>query len=360
MHKATAFMLHANCQLVEGAQQAVIYDLQRGTYFFIPLSLAHFLKEAKAQPLEGLFEQYGEENRSIIEEYIEYLVEHDLAFICNFDEQALFPSTSLKWSRPAACTRAIIDLTTLDLTALRDRLDYFPSTYPIGLEIRLLAHMGKDTCQQLASIIFEEYPHFSPLDMMAYTEDLTLLPLTRAWSRDEPRIRYLLLVTPEVQDLSIFQQTPSFSLQKGDLESFRKYAIEIGGRASLASFTVNVHLYTEAQHFHPYFNGQICIDTEGLVKAAPHASESAGHFRETSFQSAVNHPAIQSLWYIKKDDIEICKDCEFRYMCLDARVPQRNLIESSHVDIQHAPYIHTSACKYDPYTTTWQTEQHEI
>lgn len=49
--------------------------------------------------------------------------------------------------------------------------------------------------------------------------------------------------------------------------------------------------------------------------------------------------------HIKKDDIEICKDCEFRYICTDCRV-----------QVDHK-YARPNTCIYNPYTNLWKGQE---
>ena len=47
---------------------------------------------------------------------------------------------------------------------------------------------------------------------------------------------------------------------------------------------------------------------------------------------------------IKKDQISVCKDCEFRYVCTDCRAYTQNSGDQ---------YSKPLKCNYDPYTATW-------
>lgn len=40
-----------------------------------------------------------------------------------------------------------------------------------------------------------------------------------------------------------------------------------------------------------------------------------------------------------------CKDCEFRYMCPDNRIPLKK---------DNNTYYHDNSCNYDPYSNIWQ------
>jgi radical SAM protein with 4Fe4S-binding SPASM domain len=54
------------------------------------------------------------------------------------------------------------------------------------------------------------------------------------------------------------------------------------------------------------------------------------------------------LWNIKKDDTKVCKDCEYRYMCVDDRIP---------IKISETEYKYSTECGYNPYIAKWQDEE---
>lgn len=57
---------------------------------------------------------------------------------------------------------------------------------------------------------------------------------------------------------------------------------------------------------------------------------------------------FQKLWHIKKDDIKVCQDCEFRYMCMDCRA-----FIKDPKDIYSQP----AKCPYNPYIAKWKGEE---
>lgn len=72
--------------------------------------------------------------------------------------------------------------------------------------------------------------------------------------------------------------------------------------------------------------------------------QSFGNISSVSLASVVNHPTLVQLGSITKDQIEVCRDCEFRYVCTDCRAYTR---ESGNL------YSKPAKCSYDPYTATW-------
>ena len=70
-----------------------------------------------------------------------------------------------------------------------------------------------------------------------------------------------------------------------------------------------------------------------------------GNIKDTSLEEAINKPSFKDLWGIRKDDIDVCKDCEFRYMCLDCRCfikDKKNI------------FSQPAKCPYNPYIAKWQ------
>ena len=48
-------------------------------------------------------------------------------------------------------------------------------------------------------------------------------------------------------------------------------------------------------------------------------SQSFGNIKDTTLEEALCHPDFKKYWNITKDQIEVCKDCEFRHICTDCR-----------------------------------------
>lgn len=71
---------------------------------------------------------------------------------------------------------------------------------------------------------------------------------------------------------------------------------------------------------------------------------SYGHIDDTSLLQVVNQPDFQKLFHIKKEEILVCKDCEFRNICTDCR---------AYLEDHNNLYSKPLKCGYDPYTGEW-------
>ena len=57
---------------------------------------------------------------------------------------------------------------------------------------------------------------------------------------------------------------------------------------------------------------------------------------------------FQKFWNVHKDVCDVCKDCEFKYMCVDNRIPQKK---------NEKEWFHTTECNYNPYIAKWKEEK---
>jgi len=86
---------------------------------------------------------------------------------------------------------------------------------------------------------------------------------------------------------------------------------------------------------------KIGIDVDGFIKNCPSTKKIISHVNNINTLK-INELETE-LWYLKKDDISICSDCEFRYICNDCRVKTMNGIKSR-----------PTTCEYNPYTSQWE------
>ena len=73
--------------------------------------------------------------------------------------------------------------------------------------------------------------------------------------------------------------------------------------------------------------------------------QSFGNIENTTLKDAIEKPKFKDLWFINKDQIDVCKDCEFRYICPDCR----GFIKDS-----ENVYSQPAKCTYNPYICKWE------
>jgi SPASM domain peptide maturase of grasp-with-spasm system len=99
----------------------------------------------------------------------------------------------------------------------------------------------------------------------------------------------------------------------------------------------------ESKLYNNCLNRKLGIDIHGNIKNCTALNKSYGNLKDSNLIEIVSSLEFQKLWLIKKDDIMVCKDCEFRYMCSDCRAFTENN------DLYGKPKY----CRYNPYKMEW-------
>lgn len=110
------------------------------------------------------------------------------------------------------------------------------------------------------------------------------------------------------------------------------------------SFKTSFREFYHNHYFNSCWSGKLSITAEGDVIPCIFARQSVcGNVGNISLSEAID--LLDKEWRITKDQVEICKDCEFRYACHDCR-PTAYGITGNY-------YSKHARCTYDPYTGKW-------
>jgi SPASM domain peptide maturase of grasp-with-spasm system len=107
---------------------------------------------------------------------------------------------------------------------------------------------------------------------------------------------------------------------------------------------VTVDHFTEALQFNTCLNRKISICADGEIKACPAIGHSCGNVASVSLEAAARDPVLVQLGGITKDQVAVCRDCEFRYICTDCRAFTAE---------PGNQYSKPAKCSYDPYSAIW-------
>ena len=121
------------------------------------------------------------------------------------------------------------------------------------------------------------------------------------------------------------------------------------GFIDFKNFNIDRNFFLEAINPNSCLHKKISIDAEGNIRNCPSMPQSFGNIKDTTLEEALNHLDFKKYWNLTKDHIEVCKDCEFRYICTDCRAYTERTDENSEgLDISKP-----LKCGYDPYTGEW-------
>jgi SPASM domain peptide maturase of grasp-with-spasm system len=336
------FKIYACCTLVKGAKRSIICDVQRNSYQLIPNNLYDMLREFPNKSVEEVQAHYHHEFDDTIEEYFDFLVQHEYAFWCNQDELELFPAIDLHWETPAIITNAIIDVDELsnhDFSEILNQLEDLGCKY---FQLRAFDTRPLLYFETILAIV-ENRKIISTEFILKYTEETTEQNLQVLIDKF-PRIHHFIVHTAPESRIAKIDAT-----KMGNI-TYTNQLIHNNahcGMIGIDYFSINIQTFTESQKYNTCLNRKVSIDVNGEIKNCPSMTKSYGHIHNTTLKQAIGKEGFKDSWVIHKDQIEICKDCEFRHICTDCRV---------YTEDPDNIYSKPAKCSYNPYEATWGEE----
>lgn len=329
------FKLYANCIPVKGARRSTICDLQKQRMRLIPNDLFYILTELSGLATAEIKRQFNGSCDEIIDDYFAMLTEEQYGFWC--DEPERFPQLDLSWKRPETITNAIIDV---DHSSRHDYHSLFTQLDEMGCQAVEIRAYDELSLLELEEILTQcERHRFRHLDLVVkFQPEMRVENLTSFCLAHQIISRIAVHSSPQksrvrVQPLSIFVDYYTSPVTPSSC-----------GVVSASFFSISVEHFIEAQHFNSCLNRKLGISADGEIKNCPAMAHSFGNARNTDLKSVVNHPELVRIGGITKDQVAVCRDCEFRYVCTDCRAYTQSAGD---------PYSKPAKCTYDPYTATW-------
>lgn len=107
--------------------------------------------------------------------------------------------------------------------------------------------------------------------------------------------------------------------------------------------------FIKRRHGHSCWWGNIAVTYNGLVLPCIMSREEVcGDIKLQSLAEILESSSLGRFWELSKDNIEVCRDCEYRYVCLDCRP----LSKGGDGDL----CTKVKNCLYNPYEGKWNSE----
>lgn len=335
------FNLFSNILVTKGFSRILISDLQRNSSGLYPLELYEIIEELKCKSIENILDNYHPESRLFIKEYIDVLLEKEYGFLTDGDWDGNFPPLSYQFREPSTISNIFIEI--------NDHI--IPDTLKESIENLGVKHLV------IYSHIKLSIKQFQDIDSQFKKSVLHGIEILSPF-HDQIDINFVnnLNQTLERTYSLMFHNCPKSPFKVKDEFRFTLYfteeelKISSCGKVDMKYFNTHLTKVSEALHHNSCLHKKIGIDLQGNIKNCPLMGESFGNISEVSLEEALARPGFKKYWHITKDQVETCKDCEFRYICTDCRAyTERNHKNSEGLDISKP-----LKCGYNPYTGKWE------
>jgi len=333
-----SFSLYANCIAVKGSSRSAIYDLHKNDIKLIPNDLYNILIKFEGKTISFIKKHFDNNTHDIIDEYFTYLKSLDLIFFTESPKS--FPKISNKWNTGSVITNAILDF---DHNTQYDIFDALNQLEKVGckhLQFRYFNEISffeiKKICDWIdkkeMSIVSLEFifPYSKGLDVKSLGNMIVSMP----------RIKMIVIYNTQKNEIV----SDEFNDTRIVFSNEKIFNQKSCGNINPEYFAINIKNYTESLNHNSCLNCKMSVDKVGNIKNCPSMPQSFGNIKNTTLQEALQQKGFKKYWNITKDQIDICKDCEFRYVCTDCRAYTEN---------PKNDYSKPLKCGYDPYTNEW-------
>lgn len=115
-------------------------------------------------------------------------------------------------------------------------------------------------------------------------------------------------------------------------------------------FSIDWEHYEQNRNWNNCWRGKSAITSEGhVIPCVLARNQVAGNVTAASLEEIITSPAMRRFWSLTNDQVEGCRECEYRYFCRDCRP----WALGSTGDL----YGRSPRCAYDPYTGKWPNEK---
>jgi len=129
-----------------------------------------------------------------------------------------------------------------------------------------------------------------------------------------------------------------------DVGTLLKYGLVTG-----PNFSTDLTSFRRNQLYHPCLAGKLAITADGKVIPCIFSRDKVvGDLRKVGLEDILESNEVEEKWKLTKDDVLVCRDCEYRYACFDCRPLAEN--SSCRKDYSSSPF---PRCTYNPYKGEW-------
>ncbi|UZT97758.1 grasp-with-spasm system SPASM domain peptide maturase [Chryseobacterium fluminis] len=319
------FELFQDCFIVKGAKNILLCDF-------------HFNKIIN---VTGVYEAFVDDYYFPVEDHLSETITFLIAEKFGIITESITPKKfrkKFKWRSPTKINELIIELTSEQYFKLYRVYDLIEDLMVSFIQIRFL-EFSFSRLEETVSLM--EHSCIRTAELMLPYSGTPRNKMVSNLLKENPRIKIIYFYNaPEnrsvVDDDNLFTiiyckknlTDPRFCGVVGE-EYFLNDIRNIS-----KSLSVNNCLY-----------GKLFISFDGYLKNCPSSQKVLDHIDQISVQELISKVCKEKERYIKKDQVEVCRCCEYRYFCTDCRMYREN---PSNI------FSKPLKCGYDPYHGIWE------
>lgn len=320
----------------EGKNRACLIDVEKNHYCLIPKSLAWIFRRKQGFYIEDVDNTLVDDEKVIFKEYISFLESNGFAIVS--DKEIYFKKFTLNnYKTPFTVYNIILDFK--DTKNFKEKIDTVKGIHFRSVQVRLYFAPNHLFLNNL-------FDYLSEIDF----NNIEVI-LNHNKSFVDVDYKRLFLAYRMLSRIIIMDYYENRWIVKEKIVGVKSRLDNPCqcGIISKSLFNTNLNSIRLSSSYNSCLFKKISIDVNGNIKNCPSMPESYGNIKDTTLEQALNKPDFKKYWNVTKDMIEVCKDCEFRYICTDCRAyTERTTFNKEEIDLSKP-----LKCGYNPYTNEW-------
>lgn len=321
-----------NILITKGAFNCCILDTLRRKIISVNSELISFIEEVNCKKISTYKRFSNNVDLALFRKLLNKLIEEGILIKSNINPKKYISKRQLLSGSPTFNSILELDLRNRDLVL--NTIIFIHKNNIKYLECRIFNAINAHEIINLLSIM--NFDQITSLDLKIDLPNVVLASDFIFEISKHIEISAIYLYSRN-ENLKLENITPTYTFTN-------KLTKERCGQCNMNLFNSSELFYTESLHHNSCLNRKISIDAEGNIKNCPSMPESFGNIKDTTLAEAIEKPGFKKYWNITKDQIAVCKDCEFRYICTDCRAYKEDPDDD---------YSKPLKCGYDPYTGVW-------
>ena len=342
------FIQSSDCRAVKGYSRSIIIDYSRNEIYFISNEYYSLLEKLNRQILDEVEKLIDLDSRDDFNDFLLFLLDNEIGFLA--DSLLNFPVISLEYDDPSVIENSIleVDINTFDEKKIVKIVNSLKELGCRELQIRLISDIDFD----FLDIFFEllRGGNFDYIELHVSKNKLFEVKSIFNLIDKVPQLSFVYVYGCEnFEIVEYFKETIGFHPILLGKVFLLDYVFDNGnccGNITKENLDFsNITNFNFLKKNNGCLSKKITFDKFGNIKNCPSMKKTFGNILDVKFDKVINNEMFKELWNITKDEISVCKNCEFRYNCTDCR---SFLIDYN--DIYSKPL----KCGYNPITCEWE------
>ncbi|MCK9321702.1 MAG: grasp-with-spasm system SPASM domain peptide maturase, partial [Bacteroidales bacterium] len=333
------FILPSTNILVRGYSRSIVLLLSESNYHYIPNALYEILNLHPDRTIAEIKLIYDNKFSNIIEEYFISLVKRRIVFPLNFSTEHKPQKFIIGHTCDKIIDNAIIEIGEKTITNLKYLINELSE---LGCEHLMLLSKGKNEKNKIYDFLVSfNNTAFRSIDLAVSWDGTEMNSFIESFFLSQIRLFRVFIYNANENSVNFYDKfrLKQYILSKDNILNKCELSFQTG-------FVISKSMYVDSISNNNCLGKKLIVTKDGNVKKCLLSNEVFGDITKNTLSQIISKENFWCYMNYSKDEIDVCKDCEFRYMCIDCRF--RRTTQDN--------FSQPVFCTYNPYIAKWQSE----